>query len=115
MSERFVITADGCDVAGERWAGPGESGLVVLLHEGVADRRGWRSVAELLAPHMTVVAYDRRGHGESPPSASEFKHVRDLVSVLDKEKAGRAWLVGESAGGGLALDAAILAPDRVAG
>jgi pimeloyl-ACP methyl ester carboxylesterase len=37
------------------------------------------------------------------------------VSVLDKEEAGRAWLIGSSAGGGVALDAAILAPDRVAG
>jgi pimeloyl-ACP methyl ester carboxylesterase len=31
------------------------------------------------------------------------------------QQAGRAWLVGASAGGGLALDAALLAPGRVAG
>jgi pimeloyl-ACP methyl ester carboxylesterase len=67
MSERFVITADGCDLAGERWAGPSDSGLVVLLHEGVGDRRGWQRAAELLAPQVTVVAYDRRGHGGVAP------------------------------------------------
>jgi pimeloyl-ACP methyl ester carboxylesterase len=115
MSERFVITIDGCGLVGERWAGPRESGLVVLLHEGVADRRSWRDVAELLAPHVTVVAYDRRGYGDTAPGTTAFTHVGDLVSVLDEEGVGRAWLVGASAGGGLALDTAILAPDRVAG
>ena len=57
---------------------------------------------------MTVVAYDGRGHGESPVSAAPFTHAGDLLAVLDRVGAGRAWLVGASAGGGLA-------PDRVAG
>jgi pimeloyl-ACP methyl ester carboxylesterase len=123
MSERFVITLDGCDLAGERW--PGGDELVVLLHEGVSDRRGWREVAGLLAPRVTVVAYDRRGYGESPVSGSPFRDVDDLGSVLDGQmldedtldggRRERAWLVGASAGGGLALDMALLAPDRVAG
>jgi pimeloyl-ACP methyl ester carboxylesterase len=114
MSERFVLPMDGCDLVGERWAG-GAGPTVVLLHEGVADRRGWHQVAGLLAPRVTVVAYDRRGYGESPVSTSEFTNARDLQGVIDGEKVDRAWLVGASAGGGLALDAALLMPDRVAG
>jgi pimeloyl-ACP methyl ester carboxylesterase len=114
MSERFVLPMDGCDLVGERWAG--EAGpTVVLLHEGVADRRGWHEVAGLLAPRVTVMAYDRRGYGESPVSTSEFTSAGDLRAVLDREKAERAWLVGASAGGGLALDAALLMPERIAG
>lgn len=113
MSERFVLARKGCDLAGERW--PGGAPLVVLLHEGVSDRRGWRQVAELLAPRATVVAYDRRGYGESPVSTAPFTHVDDVLAVLDAEQARRAWLAGASAGGGLALDTALLAPDRVAG
>ncbi len=114
MSERFALSLDGCDLAGERWAG--DAGTpVVLLHEGVADRRGWHRVAELLSPQVTVVAYDRRGYGESPVSTGEFTHAADLGAVMDREGAGRAWLVGASAGGGLALDAALLMPERVAG
>ena len=113
MGERFVIEREGCDLAGERW--PVNAQLVVLLHEGVSDRRGWREVAQLLAPRVTAVAYDRRGYGESTVSTVPFTHVEDLLAVLDQEQAGRAWLVGASAGGGLALDAALLAPDRVAG
>lgn len=38
MSERFTIRQAGVDLAGERW--PGGAPVVVLLHEGVADRRG---------------------------------------------------------------------------
>ena len=113
MGERFVIEREGCDLAGERW--PGNAGLVVLLHEGVSDRRGWRQVAQRLAPRVTAVAYDRRGYGESAVSTAPFTHVGDLLAVLDREGAGRAWLAGASAGGGLALDAALVAPDRVAG
>jgi len=113
MSERFILPREGCDLAGERW--PGHAQLVVLLHEGVADRRGWHQMAERLAPQVTVVAYDRRGYGESPVSTAPFTHVGDLLAVLGQEGAERAWLVGASAGGGLALDAALLAPDRVAG
>jgi pimeloyl-ACP methyl ester carboxylesterase len=113
MSERFVVPRAGCDLAGERW--PGGAPLVVLLHEGVSDRRGWRQVAGRLAPGVTVVAYDRRGYGESAVSTAPFTHVDDLLAVLDREQAGPAWLVGASAGGGLALDAALLAGDRVAG
>ena len=113
MSERFVMAREGCDLAGERWSGGAP--LLVLLHEGVSDRRGWYQVAERLAPRVTVVAYDRRGYGESPASTVPFTHVDDLLAILDREKAGPAWLVGASAGGGLALDTALLAPDRVAG
>lgn len=113
MSERFVVARDGCDLAGERW--PGGPELVVLLHEGVTDRRGWRQVAERLAPRVTVVAYDRRGYGESAMSTAPFTHADDLLAVLDREQVGRAWLAGASAGGGLALETALLAPDRVAG
>jgi pimeloyl-ACP methyl ester carboxylesterase len=62
-----------------------------------------------------VVAYDRRGFGETPPSPGPFSHVDDLLAVLDEVADGPAWLVGASAGGGLALDTALTAPDRVAG
>jgi hypothetical protein len=33
-----MIAREGCGLAGQRW--PGKAQLVVLLHEGVSDRRG---------------------------------------------------------------------------
>jgi pimeloyl-ACP methyl ester carboxylesterase len=61
------------------------------------------------------VAYDRRGFGETAPSAGDFSHVDDLLAVLDELTLTQAWLVGSSAGGGVAHDAAVSAPDRVSG
>jgi pimeloyl-ACP methyl ester carboxylesterase len=105
--ERFEV--DG--IVGERWDGAGSP--VVLLHAGVADRRGWRDVAPRLG--APVVAYDRRGFGETPPGPAGFSHLDDLWAVLDATVAGPVWLVGNSMGGALALDAAVSAPERVAG
>jgi len=113
MAERLNVSRDGIILAGERW--PGGSPTVLLLHEGVADRRGWAQVAGLLAPELTVVAYDRRGYGQTPPSTGPFSHVDDLLTVIGHAGGGPVWLAGASAGGGLALDAALIAPARVAG
>jgi pimeloyl-ACP methyl ester carboxylesterase len=113
MSDLFTVAVDGCELAAERW--PGGDPLVVLLHEGVADRRSWHELAGYLAPECTLVAYDRRGYGQTPPSAKPFSHVDDLLAVLDQVADSPAWLVGASAGGGLALDTALTAPETVVG
>jgi pimeloyl-ACP methyl ester carboxylesterase len=111
-SERFEVMSGAAALAAERW-GDGAP-LTVLLHAGVADRRAWRDVAPRLPG--TVVAYDRRGYGETPPPSGDFSHLDDLLAVLDAAAPGTpAWLVGNSMGGALALDAAIAHPDRVAG
>jgi pimeloyl-ACP methyl ester carboxylesterase len=109
------IPVAGATLVGDRWSGDGPT--VVLLHAGVCDRRAWREVGEQLgAAGRDVVAYDRRGFGEVSPSGAEFRHVDDLLAVLDAVSPGApAWLVGSSMGGGVALDAALEAPERIAG
>jgi pimeloyl-ACP methyl ester carboxylesterase len=98
-------------IVGERRDGDGTP--VVLLHAGVADRRVWDDVV----PHLDapVVTYDRRGFGETPPGPEGYSHLDDLWAVLDATVDGPVWLVGNSMGGALALDAAVSAPERVAG
>src|ERR1019366_6054351 len=113
VAEPIVVNREGSQLFGERW--PGGSPVVVLLHAGVADRRCWSKVAEELAGPPTVVAYDRRGFGQTASSHTPFSHVDDLVAVLDEVGADSAWLVGNSMGGGLALDTALMVPDRVEG
>jgi pimeloyl-ACP methyl ester carboxylesterase len=112
--ERLEVPREGVVLAGERRRGEGPS--IVLLHAGVADRRAWTQVAEALAAGgADVVAYDRRGFGETPAGDAPFRHVDDLLAVLDALGGGPAWLVGNSIGGALALEAALEAPERVAG
>jgi pimeloyl-ACP methyl ester carboxylesterase len=113
MAERFDVSRGGTILAGERW--PGGAQTVLLLHAGVADRRGWAEVAGLLAPELTVVACDRRGYGQTPPGTEPFSHLDDLLAVIGHAGAGPVWLAGASAGGGLALDAALAVPGRIAG
>jgi pimeloyl-ACP methyl ester carboxylesterase len=112
-SELFT-TSDGTNLAADHL--PGDGPTVVLLHAGVADRRAWSEVASALnARGAEVVAYDRRGFGETPGSESSFDHLDDLLSVLDEVTDAPAWLVGNSQGGLIALDLALTSPERVAG
>lgn len=113
MSERFSIPRPGTNLVGERWMGPGPN--VVLLHAGVADRRSWTAVVDGLVAHATVVTYDRRGYGETSLGTETFTHLADLLGLLDHLQLDQVWLVGSSAGGRVALDAALSAPERVAG
>ena len=57
-------------------------------------------VAGLLAPELTVVAYDRRGYGQTPPGTEPFSHLDDLLAVISRASAGPVWLAGASAGEG---------------
>nr|MCW2727827.1 hypothetical protein [Aeromicrobium sp.] len=111
-----VPAGDGTEIAVTRRRGAGQP--VVLLHAGVADRRAWAGVtASLDADDLDIVAYDRRGYGATPAAddPSAFTHVDDLLAVLDGVGFGEALLVGNSMGGALALDAALLHPSRIAG
>lgn len=93
----------GATVSGDR---PG----LVLLHAGVADRRSWRPVMELLeAPSL---AFDRPGFGDTPACPGD--DVDDLGQVLDAVHRDAAVIVGNSQGGRVALDFALAAPERVA-
>ena len=98
MAERFDVSRDAITLAGERWPGGGPT--VLLLHEGVADRRGWAEVAGLLAPELTLVAYDRRGYGQTPACTEPFSHLDDLLAVLDHIGAGPVWLAAPQRGAG---------------
>ena len=112
---REFKTGEGVRVTGERWEGPGPA--VVLLHAGVTDHRSWQWVAPIVSrAGFDVIAYDRRGFGYTQTGEKPYTHVGDLVSLLGLVAGDSpAWLVGNSAGGGVAVDAALTAPDRVAG
>ncbi|MEZ5075451.1 MAG: alpha/beta hydrolase [Solirubrobacterales bacterium] len=114
MAARISLRAgDGAVLAGERWIG-GEP-VVVLLHAGVTDRRAWKAVAtELDRQGRDVIAYDRRGFGETR-AQPDGSGLDDLRAVLTQAAEGPAWLVGNSQGGELALDMALAEPSLLAG
>jgi pimeloyl-ACP methyl ester carboxylesterase len=57
-----VQSADGTSLAFER-AGAGPA--VILIGGALSTRQGASGLAELMAPHFTVYAWDRRGRGDS--------------------------------------------------
>ncbi len=113
MSRTFAIRRNGTELVGESWLTDGPA--MVLLHAGVADRRSWYALVPEVSEVASVVAYDRRGFGETLPGSEPFTHLDDLLAVLDQLEIQSAWLVGSSAGGKLALEAAVEVPHRVEG
>lgn len=101
-----VISKDGTVIAYER-IGSGPAVILVdpaLCHRGMGQSR---QLAALLAPHFTVITYDRRGRGESgdtPPYAVE-REVEDIAALVG-EAGGSVYLWGMSSAAVLALEAA---------
>jgi len=91
----------------------GQNPRLVFLHPGVGDRRCWHEVMAILATDHSAVAYDRRGFGDTPAADAPFVDTDDLQAVLDACVTRPAVLVGNSQGGRIAIDFAILRPDRV--
>ena len=99
-----VTSKDGTSIAFDRL---GEGAPVILVCGGSTDRMANASLAELLAPHLSVYNYDRRGRGDSgdtPPYAVE-REVEDLDAVIEAA-GGAASVYGTSSGAALALEAA---------
>lgn len=69
-------------------------------------------VEALQATHR-VIAYDRRGFGETRFEAESFSHVGDLIHLLDALQIDEVILMGCSQGGRFAIDAALAFPARV--
>ena len=86
---------------------------LVCMHAGVCDRRMWAPQVVALRASHRVIAYDRRGFGETRCESEPFTQVADLIAVLDALQVEQAVLMGCSQGGRIAIDAALAHPERV--
>ncbi len=92
------------------------SGPALLLLHGIAgSSRTWRDVIPRLTDRFTVVAPDLMGHGQSEKPIGDYSlggfatGIRDLIEVLDID---RVSVVGQSFGGGVAMQLAYQHPER---
>lgn len=87
----------------------GDGSPLVLVHGSGTDLTTWDGVVDELAHDHQVIAYDRRGYGESrhQPVRDHRIHARDLVAVLEQLAGRPAVVVGWSSGGNIALAAAV--------
>lgn len=106
----FSITSGRAQLTGTE---DGKGPAIVFLHAGVADKRMWRDQMAAFADRHRVVAYDRRGFGETRYQVETFSHMQDLRAVMDGLGIETACLVGCSQGGRFSVEFALAYPKRV--
>jgi pimeloyl-ACP methyl ester carboxylesterase len=110
QSTTSVRSKDGTRIAFERQG----AGPPLIVVDGALCSRGMgpsRALAASLKAHFTVIAYDRRGRGESTDTApySVKREVEDIEALVE-EAGGTAFMYGVSSGAALALEAANRVP-----
>jgi pimeloyl-ACP methyl ester carboxylesterase len=112
MSELQHLSIHGHDVS-YRTAGSGSP--LLLVHGMAGSSATWEPVMRPLAGTFTVIAPDLLGHGQSEKPRGDYSLgafaslLRDLLVTLGHE---RATVVGQSLGGGIAMQFAYQFPER---
>ena len=107
-----TITVDGDQVA-YRVAGKGP--VLLLVHGLAGNSLTWRYVMPALAKRFTVLAPDLLGQGLSDKPRGEYSlgaHANTLRDLMDTLRHKRATVVGQSLGGGVAMQFAYQFPER---
>jgi pimeloyl-ACP methyl ester carboxylesterase len=111
--ELQVTVPGGAIAAWQAGSGP----PVLLLHGGPGLSDYTEPLAAELDDACTVIRYQQRGLAPSTASGpfGIERHVADAIAVLDAARAGRAYVIGHSWGGHLAMHLAVRHPDRMLG
>jgi len=93
----------------------GEGVPILLVPPAGSTASTWGAAADELAQIGRVIVYDRRGYARSGglPPRRMAAHTADAAALLERVGAGRAVVVGTSAGAAIAVDLAIRRPDLV--
>jgi proline iminopeptidase len=95
----------------------GDGHPALLLHGGAAVPDYMDGCAELLDGLFSTIRYTQRGTppSEAGPPYSIDSHMDDALAVLDAFGLERAWAIGHSWGGHLALHLLVAHPERLLG
>ena len=112
--------------------------VIVFIHGWLLSRHYWQPLIELLRSDYQCLIYDLRGFGDSgttsklDPKAKNGRkavhcdttedyeyslraYARDLEDLLQNLDIKKAWLIGHSLGGSIALWTADICPQRIRG
>src|SRR4051812_18001875 len=101
-----VVYRLGGDVASDR-------PVLLLVHGMAGSSATWRDVLPKLAARFTVVAPDLPGHGESDKPRQDYSlgaHANSLRDLMIALGIDRATVIGQSLGGGVAMQFAYQYP-----
>lgn len=110
--EPRTVLIDGDRVA---YRAAGKGPLLLLVHGMAGSSETWRHVMPALADRFTVLAPDLLGQGQSDKPRGDYSlgaHANTLRDLMDTLGHERATVVGQSLGGGLALQFAYQFPER---
>lgn len=90
--------------------------VIVFIHGFPFNKWMWERQINLLKSDYRVIAYDVRGHGNSPGNSNEFsipQFANDLLEFLNELKIEKVILCGLSMGGYIALHAIESYPEKI--
>jgi 3-oxoadipate enol-lactonase len=93
----------------------GDGAAVIFSHGFLMDGSMFDAQVEALRGTFRCVAWDERGHGDTPADApfTYWDSAEDALALLTHLGIAQATFVGMSQGGFISMRAALLAPDRV--
>ena len=112
LMEPQAIKIDGDRIA---YQAAGEGPVLLLIHGLAGSAVTWRHVMPALAERFRVLAPDLLGQGQSAKPRGEYSmgaHANTLRDLLDALGHERATVVGQSLGGGVALQFVYQFPER---
>lgn len=106
-----ITSQDGTQIAYDK---SGKGPAVILVNGALATRSSTSELAQLLAAHLTVYSYDRRGRGDSADTRpySVEREIEDIAALIEAA-GGSAYVYGKSSGACLALEATASLGDKV--
>ena len=106
------------DVGGHRlsYSDRGKGTPLVVVHGVGTPGEVWADDLVEMASDCRVIAYDRRGYGQSEQSPRDWSaHTRDAAALIETLGAAPAVVAGYSGGSIVALELALERPELVAG
>lgn len=111
-----------------------ENPVLVFIHGWLLSHRYWLPLIEQLSPYYPCLAYDLRGFGQSQPVLKEpiddtleyplesskspyslYNYAQDLKALLKELNIKKAWLIGHSLGGSIAIWGADICGEMIEG
>ncbi|GER90110.1 hydrolase [Dictyobacter vulcani] len=86
---------------------------LLLIHAGIADSRMWDAQFAAFAQQYRVISYDLRGYGRTEVPAGQISYPADAANLLRHLGVDKAYVLGISFGGQVALDFTLTYPEMV--
>ncbi len=97
----------------------GSGEVILMIHGIMSDHENFNRIQEILGKEFETIIYNRRGYGIEYDSQyqdySVGKQAEDAVAVLKQYTDNPVYIIGDSIGGNIAIQIAILFPKLVKG